>query len=272
MADIEDVRDAIAALVAAATHPTGPSITGTVIAVYPGYPNGVELDAAMARGDVQIRVNSMPNMTTFLPVPLSGWVDGTITPQTVTASVAGQGVTFGGAATAGNVVQVALNRVSTPYVMQANDTPATIAAALAGRIAGASASGATLTLPAGTVAVTLTSAATSARTVARERSAFSIDVVAPTPALRQQVAKAVHIALSAVSHFTASDGTPCVLQPGGGSLNDMPQRANAYARTLRVTAIYDVVQTMPGTTVGAVLAPANTTINLGTINSVSPGY
>lgn len=160
MGDVADIERAMVSTLAGAFFPGGGYQSGAVtsggaagvaVKIYRGWPTAAELDADLIAGAAHVSVFPEPGMTRLVdPYDLQWFVPNT-TPTTLTATVSGNVVTFGGTGGLGQVVGVAYGTTAglstVAYRLVANDTPSTVAAAVAALITGASAVGAVLTLP-----------------------------------------------------------------------------------------------------------------------------
>jgi hypothetical protein len=147
MADVSDVEAAIVTAVAGALFPGTTYVPGAMQAlpsgpqalVLRGWPNAAELDIALAAGQSYVtifpqanssrdttRYQALPSVVSTVPITFAA----TITPN-------GQSVSFTGTCTAGQVVGLVAGGIGYAYRMTNSDTPATVAAAFAALIPGA---------------------------------------------------------------------------------------------------------------------------------------
>lgn len=261
MADISDVLAAIAGAAGAAVYPNGegqPSITGAAVKVYPGEPNAADLDASLRAGIAHVGVRLRPGiMARIGDVPLSGAEIVNRPAPTVTATVSGSAVTFGGTVTVGWAVAVLVDRVLYSHKPVAGDTLATVAAALATKISvqrAASAAGAVLTVPGAYQLVPRFSVmATTRAPLRRQTQGVLVTVYGNSPAQRDLIGAAVDVALSASPRLTLADGTVATLRYSGVSYDDPPQKAGLLKRTLAFTAEYLTVQAGTAATAAGVV-------------------
>jgi hypothetical protein len=157
MADLAEVETAIVSTIAAALYPTGtsnPSAISAPIRIYRGWPNAVALDADLLAGTVNVSVFSESGMTRNVTRYLLDAFQTAIVAPTVTATLAARAVTIAiTIAAPGNVVGVQFGAgamaAAYAYLIQPGDTAATVAAALAAKVPGATVAGAVITLPSG---------------------------------------------------------------------------------------------------------------------------
>jgi hypothetical protein len=246
MADVSDVVTALGGFVGSTLYPTTPSgeaaspVAGSPVRIEAGWPLPQALDDAMAAGKTHVSIYPRPterNTTRFpntreeIPAPAA----------TYTLTRSGQVLTVGGAAPNPYVAQNLAAFVNgKPYVYgaTANQTPAQVAAGLraliAADLAGTSIAGAAITLPAtariGALRVGTTGAVN--REVRRQERQFQITVWAPSDAARTAVAKAIDLALAAITFLDLGDGTRGRILYVGSAYNDFAQKQAIYRRDL----------------------------------------
>lgn len=254
MADLSDVSAALVTLAAAAVYPSGtgsPSVCGTGVRVYAGWPNAQQLDTDLAQAICHVSVYPRPeerNTTRFAPT----WQPVSINTQTLTVAAVGQAVAFGGTVPpAGNPHNVAIlaNGAAYVYAVQTGDTLAGIAAALAALVAvgipGTVAAGAVVTLPASArlnaarVGVT----GSSMREVRRQERSFQIGVWADTPGRRDAIAQAIDSALAFTTFVTMPDSSAARLTYKNSVVGDQFQKDKLYRRDLMYSVEYATTQT-----------------------------
>lgn len=133
MADISDVENALAAVIAQVVYPRGtgnPSLVNLPCRIYRGWPIPASLDADLKSGVINISVFPQNNEQNVTKYPKE-WIElPNVTPQLV-ATVSGNTLTLTGTITTPLNVAVILNNKAYAYAVQANDTPTSIATALA---------------------------------------------------------------------------------------------------------------------------------------------
>ena len=133
MADQSDVETELVALASAALYPNGTdasSMPGPVCRIYRGWPKAAALNADLAAGAINVTVfpaSPATRNTTRYP---NEWATTAAIP-TLTATVAGAVVTFGGMATIGQVAGVRVDNRSYAYRTTVADTPPSVAANIA---------------------------------------------------------------------------------------------------------------------------------------------
>jgi len=271
-----------------------PSVSGTPIVIYAGWPSEDGLAADLAKGKTHITVfpKAEERNTTRYPereiviVPpaptltlqISGPVldNGQKLFDTPGVSWDSGGdydlgvardliVTVGGTVSSPQNLALRINNKFYTYVVQASDTLASIATALAAlieaNISGTSVSGPAITIgPTGKLqAARIGGFGTVTKEVRRQERVMMITVWANAPALRDQIAAAVDVALAQEHFLCMPDGFGARLIYKNSMVVDALQKANLYRRDLNYHVEY-------ATTVSkqraAVIAPS---INLNSL-------
>ena len=250
MADISEVLVVLAAQAAAAVYPNGTgqaSVANCDIRVYPGWPNAQALDADLLAGKVNISVYPTPqekNTTRYV----RRWQPVVRNTPTVTLTLDGAHVTVGGSIPLPFFPQNLAILIGTngyTYPMQESDTLATIATGLALQIPGASSSGAVITVPAGpTPVLRVGSTGTAIQEIRRQKRLIQITIWAPTPALRDTVAKAVDVVLADLAFLTMPDGTGARSVYQDSPMTDSLEKAKTYRRDLRYNVEFATTKQM----------------------------
>lgn len=279
MADISDVERALVSLIAWILYPNGtaqPSSVGVPVVVYAGWPQSSQLDADMASfatggtGRLHVTVYPTPTEKNTTRYPMT-YDSATPAITSLTLAVVGQQVTVGGTVSVPQNVGVMVNGLLYLYAVSATDTLATVASALAALVNGATASGATVTLPTGariTAARVGGTGSLSAMTKQQQRT-LQVTVWADTPAHRSQTAAAIDSALSAQNFITLPDGTAGRMVYVGSHVDDMTQKANLYRRDLLYSIEYTTLNTVAATDVLTIDAALNLTMPGGTLQPIA---
>ena len=261
MADQSDVEAAPVGVIGGALYPdgvTGPcAVSGATCRIYRGWPMPAALDADLLAGVANISVAAVDGHalnTTRWP---DKWIAQTQTQPTLSAVVSGQSVTLGGIAAQGQVVAVIADSAWAAWRVRASDTPASVAAGLAGslgRVRSATASGATLTVPA---AVRLTARVEAdqptLRLSRRQQQAFRATLWCGDPATRDAVGSAIDSALSGIDFLGLADGTSGRLRYLNSSVTDKWEDAVLYRRELTYSVDYptSITADLPRLAIGA---------------------
>ena len=238
MADMMDAGNAIRDALAAALYPQGtaaPSAVGVDCTVYVGWPVPQVLQAALAAGAVQVTVFPLQrerNTTRYQ----QDWEVVSAPVPVLVATLAGNVVTLGGLAAAGDVLGVVVQGRLYSYVLTAEDSLASAAAALLALLQvdypAAVADGAVITLPdsAAVQKVLVGASGTVLREIRRQERDFQVTVWAPTPALRDAVARRIDPVLSAAEFLPLADGSAMRIVYRRSHLNDGNEQVVLYRR------------------------------------------
>ena len=205
--------------------------SGSQVAVYRGWPTATVLDRDIAAGKSHVTVFIESGMTQLISRYSPSWVQGAYVEPTLTATVAGQTVTLGGTASAGQVVGVQFgngpHKSGFAYRLTGTDTTATAAAALAAKVSGATVAGSVITLP--TTAANPSAAVVSDQLASielrRQTQGFRISCFCPSPLVRDAVAGAV-------------DGAFALLLDASGNPSQFVTTATGEAIRVRYRSTY----------------------------------
>ncbi len=268
MADSSDIEAALLSLIPSLVYPNGtaqPSIIGSPITLQRGWATEQQVASAVAANTAIISIFADKAMSRDATRYQRAWFTTSQAAATLTASLSGYAVTFGGTVTAGNTVGVLSNGVAYTHVAISTDTLSTIASGLAASIPGATASGAVLTLPASEYlpAVVVVNGGTVASEVSRQQQAFRICVWAPEPSIRDSIFTRIP-ALIANQYRLALPDTTIATWMGQRETgpDDMPARAKMWRRDLLITYDWPVIYSTAAQAVAAMLQ--NYSINQGT--------
>lgn len=260
MADESDVEVALVAAAAAAIYPDGPSgasRAGSACRIIRGEPNAEALNADLAAGVVNVTVTLLDKMSRNTTRYATGWQAAAVMPAALPLSVsmAGNLASFAGSGGAGAIVGVRASGQAVTYVPQAGDTPASVAAALARRIAGAVANGAVLSLPVagGTPLAVVYGFTEAISETRRQEQGFAVTILAPTPDARTATGCAIDGTFAGIDFLMLADGSAGRLRYRGTQLDDVPSRANLWRRELLYTVEYGTtaVVNVPDMVVGS---------------------
>jgi hypothetical protein len=250
MADESDVETALVGLSSVALYPNGinsPSIPGPDCRIYRGWPNSAALDADLAAGSINVTIFPVTGhaRTTTRYTQLR---PGNPTSPTLTVSVSGASVTFGGSAALGQVAGIFLDGPTGPsyvYRTQTCDNPALVAANLAAltrATALVQLSGSTLTIPGVRRLVARVVADGHAlQEIRRQEQDFRVTCWCPTPASRDAAAVAIDVALAQLRFITLPDGSMGKLTYAGTRVFDQSQDASLYRRDLLYQVDYPTI-------------------------------
>lgn len=250
MATVDDILDLVASRVASGIYPNGTgqaSTVGVTTRVYPGWPVRSKLDADLRAGLVHISVfpdgHEKAGAAHFRE-----WREIERAENLVDATIVGNVVTFSGTPappqTVTAVVGIGAVTASYDYAVQAGDTAAIIATALAALIDGASNVGAVLTLPAAArVRIAIGVWGTLGRELRWNEQRVMVNVWAPTPALRATAAAKVDGILAPLVRANLSDGSSAVFEYHGARTDDELGEAVLFRRTMFYDVGYPTIET-----------------------------
>lgn len=267
MSDISDVAIGLAYTLAGLVYPNGlsdplGSVTGRRTIIRRGWLLPADLNTqgacSLRSGVDYVTVRPLGESTREIPADLGApwrlWSQGT---ATVSLAASGQTVTVSltdGSTPTGIVgVQIRADdsgalpdRSSATYVVQSTDTAATIAAALAGQFAGASSSGAVLTIPAAvSVSTIVGDPSLSARVLSRQTQNFVVTVWSDSWKARDALGRAITAGLISSLWFNAGDGWPVNIPSAPASQEiDTMQMQGVFRRDIRIACRYDTIETL----------------------------
>jgi len=239
---MSDVETALVSAVSAVLYPGGPSspsIVGSGARVYRGWPMTAALDADLARGVVNVSVAAVPNSArNATRWGVYAWAP-TVAPG-VTVSVSGNAAAFSGTPNAGDLAGLLVDEVTYVYQVQAGDSAALVAAALADLVRRERIcwlQGAVVTVPGASHVVARTMALqVSTAEWARQEQGFRIAVWSPSPGVRDAACSAIGSQLAQTAFLTLADQTGGRLRYRNTASFDEGQGAGVYRRDL----VYDV--------------------------------
>lgn len=258
MADIVSISRAIVAQMAAIAYPNGKgetSVTGRPTRIFRGWITQADYtgtDCALNKGVDFITVMDLQGGWRRIDEPLGRpWrQDGNPVPATVSVTTDGATatITLQDGATPTGIVGLRIrsdgtaipDRAVAAYAVQATDTVATIAAALAEQISGATSRGATVNVP---DASSLTGAAggyaPAVRTARRQQQLFQVTVWSATPDARDALGTAIENGMAFIDWLTDANGSTFQIEARGDWNNDAAQNSGIFMRPFRFVATYD---------------------------------
>jgi len=241
MADLSDTSNALVSFIAAQIYPNGtgqPSATGLATKIFAGWPISATLEADLKAGTINISVYPQPNVERITSRYPRNWSDQTRVAATITGTVTGSTITVGGTITAGNYITAAVRNGAYSYLVQANDTLATIATALAALInvdTPATATGAVITLPptsGGRITIRTGAPGTSIQEIRRQQRGYQITIWAPSNDARIATASIVDPALAGTDFLPLPDTTCTWLTYKGSNDIDAQELKGLYRRDI----------------------------------------
>jgi hypothetical protein len=249
MADQSDVEQALAGLILSRVYPNGidqPSALGADCRIYRGWPIPAALDADLASGVVNITVFPAGAPAEITTRYTQEWTGQPPTPS-LTVSVAGNQVTFGGIAAEGQVAGVLADRLSYAYRLQSGDTLELVAANLAALIRKdgiVNLNGSSFVIPGpSTITARVVADATVQKEIRRQRQSFQIACWCPDPGIRDAAAVLIDEMLVRLSFMTIGDDVQARIMYQGTSVYDQSQNALLYRRDLLYNIEYPTIVT-----------------------------
>lgn len=241
MPDQFEVEEALAAVLADALYPDGtaaPSALGARCLIYRGWPSPAALDADLTEGGLHVTVQAVPGTarnTTRYPAEWSA--EQAAAP--LRASVSGDVASFSGAVMPGVLAGLLADGVSVVHRAAPGDTPELVAASLAARLRRTRPvflRGASVHVPGvGRLLARAVMDGAATRELRRQEARFRAVAWCPTPALRDDAAALLDLALAELPRLDVG-GAPCPLRYAGTASSDEGQSAAVYRRDL----LYDV--------------------------------
>jgi len=249
MADISDVQNALVAAIAQIFYPQGTaqaSAVGYGVRIFAGWPSHSTLASDIAAGTLDVAVFPGDRERNTGRMPMDWQAQSAPPAPTITASVSGQTVTFAGTIATGQTISVIANGIAAAYALQANDSLASIATAIANQLNAqipASNSGAILTLPtASTILARVGTIGTSIREVGRQSRDLVITLWAASPAARDLAAQVMDGALRQLPRLALPDGSCAQLSYLNSPIDDGEEKEQIYRRKLRYAAEFPTTQ------------------------------
>lgn len=247
MSDLSDVSGALVSLIAGIAYPNGttqPSIVGNPVLVYGGWPNPVNLAADLKANKIHVSV--FPTLERIVDTAASDWTVPTAPVNTVTLTLTGQTVTVGGTISTPQNAALVVDGKPYVYAVQATDTLAIIASALAALVAvdqTATATGAVVTIPnAKYISPRVGGKGTAQRETRRQERTFMISIWANCFDQRDPIAGKIDSALSNLSHLALADQN-ATLRYKSSRQDDDQQKERIYRRDLMYAAEYSTIAT-----------------------------
>lgn len=266
MADFTEIADELVGLLAGIAYPDGigaPSVIGLPIALYQGWPNPPDLDQDMTGDSLRVHVSVWPtNIERVINSFAARLMPLEVVEPTITVTVAGNQITVGGTATAGQNIGLVIDGAAFGYTVQQNDSTTSIATALANAISAAQPAtnaGPVIAVPGARLISQKTGGtATMVAPLERIEKVFQITIWAPSPAARDGLAKVLDPALRGTTRIVLADGTGAVLRYRNSVQTDALVKQGAFRRDMNYAVEYVTTQTATATEV--VTAQLNVTI------------
>ncbi|WP_331693495.1 hypothetical protein [Pandoraea sputorum] len=250
MADLSDVSNLIVAQVAAYLYPNGTAnpispITGCAVKVFAGWPQPEAMRQDFDANIGYVSVYPLPTET-VLRTTIREWEVQSIAAPTITAAVQGVAVTLGGVLSAPQNVAAVVDERPYVYGVQATDTLAGVATALAAMISGdrpATSSGPTLTVPgAHLIEARVGTAGRIIRELRRQRKGFQVSAWGNCFDVRDRLGAAIDQALGPIVRATLPDGSQAIFHYQSSRQDDSQQKQRIYRRDVIYGIDYSTTQ------------------------------
>lgn len=258
MADMTDVADALVGIIAAVVYPAGigqPPAGGVQAKIYQGWPEPQALKADLAQKIAHVTVFPTANVK-ITTRHMAEWQQIAAPAPTLSATAAGTTITLAGTVTLPQAVCLIVDGQDFAYGLQASDTLASVASALAALVNAsrpASAAGAVVTIPgARSIAARVVANGTSAKEVAREQRVFTVSIWADCFDNREPLAKVITPPLADLTRLNLPDGTVATCEYAGSQQIDTEQMQGIYRRDISVSVDYGTIVTRTDNQVGIV--------------------
>lgn len=272
MADLSDVENALVSAVAQGLFPAGGYQPGSLAAsaaswppvgnaagaaapgsvkLYRGWPESSLLDADLVAGNSHVSVFPETGMSRLTTRYEDQWKTASPVTPTLTVSVSGSTVTFGGSGGSGQVAGVLVGAGATPssfaYRVLTTDTPTSVASAFAAMIAGSTVNGPALTVPSSSVQALVGADQTAWLETRRQIKSFRVDVWCPTPAARDAVASLVDSTMAQFRWLALADGSAGRLLFVSDATEDKSSKDRVWRRWMRYSVEYPttLIQVQP---------------------------
>ncbi len=234
MADSFDVMTALAALATTFVYPAGtsaPSVTGSDIICYPGWPTQSVLDNDLLATKSHVSVYCLPGGQNTTRYPTNNQRI-SAAPATLAWAVSGITATLSGTVSTPQNVAIIVDNVPYVYGVQTTDTLDSIAAALAALIAvnrACTTAGSVISIPASsTIVARVGTVSTVAAEWSRQKEVYQITVWCSTPANRKAILSAIRTGLAPMRFITMPDGFGARVRYRNGTPVDETQKALLY--------------------------------------------
>ncbi len=226
MADLSDVEIALATTVTQALYPQGiaaPSSVGAECRIYRGWPLPTALTNDLKRGIANVTVFPAAEPGRLTTRFTDGRQDAGVG-ATLSLAVSGNTVTFGGSGGAGQTVGLVVDGRTYVYIVQAGDTPASVAANLASLARVdyiATLTGSSITIPAaGFFNARVVSDALWRQEIRRQSCSFHIACWCPSAQSRDKIAIAIDQIFASMAFLSFSDGSVGRISYEGTTVTD----------------------------------------------------
>lgn len=250
MADLSDVSNLIVAQVAAYLYPNGTAnpispIAGCAVKVFPGWPQPEVMREDFSSNIGYVSVYPLPTET-VLRTTVREWELQSITEPTVIVAVSDSTVTLGGTVSLPQNVAAFVDGKPYVYGVQASDTLAGIATALATAISAdrlATSAGSAFTVPgAHAIEARVGTAGRIIRELRRQRKGFQITAWGNCFDVRDRLGMAIDQALGPLVRASLPDGSQAIFHYQSSRQDDSQQKQRIYRRDVIYGIDYSTTQ------------------------------
>lgn len=241
MADVSDVMTVLAQIAEEAIYPNGvgqPSITGSPVDIYTGWPISNVLEEALEQGRSHVSVfpnTGEKNITFFQRVPEVQSIDN----ASVSAQISGNNIELSGSPIPGQIIVITVNHEPYEYEIQAGDDIDTILTAFFAIIPNSQVFGNTLIIDNAYEIVFAISVGASVITeIGRQERLFMITVWAPTPESRTILGSALMNAYVLPVRIVLPDNFFALLTYKSTREEDHLEKSRIYRRDLNFMVNY----------------------------------
>ena len=245
MADISDVEKALVDTIVTTVYPAGTSnmsLIGSDVRIYRGWPSPERLSIDLQNGVVNISVFSDSKSgreTTRYP---RVWKPGTTMVPTLTVQLVNGAATFGGVGGAGQNAGVLVDGIGYSVAVGIDDTPQTVAEALARLVNGAIAENSSLHVPGSAIAAARVEGSSLAQQeTRRQEQAITVTLWCADPDVRDRISASIDAALSEIDWLALPDGSSARLLYKSTSVSDSSENADLYRRDLIYSTEYPTI-------------------------------
>lgn len=255
MARLADVSDALVAVAAQAVYPNGmssPSVTGSDIRLYHGWPVKEQLDRDLSAGVTTVSVYPSPTEHRE-PLFLPDWYALPLPQATLHLVLDGPDVVVSGHASPHLNAALIVNGRPYVYALNGDETLSTVAISLAAMVnvdTPASSVGPRIIIPgAWQIVARVGVFGTSVRELKRQERVFQVIVWAPNPEHREIVADAIDVALASRNFLALPDGTSGRLLYQGSPVLDDLSKVACFRRDLRYSVCWATTESRVDATI-----------------------
>lgn len=251
MADVSQVGNALADMIAASIYPDGDEsepATGRQTRIFQGWPAPDQLLSDMANGFVNVSIYPR-NDEKQLSHLLQDWTELGVQAPTITATVSGSSITIGGVnSQIQQTIAVIIGGNSWVYQVMPDDSVISIATAL-GAMVGGIVSESIVTVSGGSITARVGTKGSLIKELRRQSRTFQVTVWAGCFDARDDASIFVDSALAENYRFCLPDGSVAMLRYLISIQDDGKQQAGIYRRDMLYQVEYATTKTILSSTI-----------------------